>query len=74
THGYTGNSRSNGHMSIETVLEVQRKFIEDGIHTKSSQLIVSHLSHNSGLIHDELVEIFNSYNIEVAYDGLIKLI
>ena len=61
-------------MSIETVLEVQKVFLESGIHSESSQLIVSHLSHNSGFMHDQLVEIFKPYHIEVATDGLVKFI
>lgn len=74
TWGHTGNSTEDGHMSIETVLETQKKLLTDGIHTDDSQLIISHLSHNSGLMHDELVEVFKPNNIEVAYDGLIKFI
>ena len=72
TWGYNGNAFSDGHMSIETVINTQKKLIAEGIHSHSSQLIVSHLSHNSSFMHEELVEIFEPYNIEVAYDGLIK--
>ncbi|WP_259619479.1 MBL fold metallo-hydrolase [Paenibacillus doosanensis] len=74
TYGYTNNPRSNNHMSIETVLETQQRLIKDGMHDASSQLVLSHLSHNMGLMHDELVELFEPYRIEIAYDGLIKFI
>ncbi|SEG43756.1 MBL fold metallo-hydrolase [Paenibacillus sp. UNC499MF] len=74
THGYNQNPHSDGHMSIETVLETQKRLLDSGIHSASSRIIVSHLSHNSGFMHDELVDIFKPYGIEVAYDGLIKFI
>lgn len=74
TYGYNQNPRSDGHMSIETVIATKEKMMADGIYHSASQLVVSHLSHSSGFMHEDLVSIFEPHSIEVAYDGLIKLI
>lgn len=70
TWGYTGNDRDQGHMGIETVLAAKDKLLSDGIHGENSRLIVSHISHNSKLLHDELVDIFAPHDIQVAFDGM----
>ncbi|WP_392551769.1 MBL fold metallo-hydrolase [Orbus wheelerorum] len=74
SYGYKQNDRTNNHMSIETVLSCQKRMINDGIFHDKTQLLTSHHSHSSGFMHDELIDIFKPYNIEVAYDGLIKTI
>ncbi|SDE49512.1 phosphoribosyl 1,2-cyclic phosphate phosphodiesterase [Paenibacillus sp. UNCCL117] len=71
TCGYTGNKQNPNHMGIETVLEVQRVWREQGIIHAGSQLFVTHFTHNCGLLHDELERIFAPAGIYVAYDGLI---
>ncbi|MDQ0414043.1 MBL fold metallo-hydrolase [Mesobacillus stamsii] len=71
TLGRTGNSRDRNHMGVETVLEVQRQFQKKNIVKKEAQIIVTHFSHNSGLLHEELEKIFESSGIVVAHDGLI---
>lgn len=74
TYGYKQNDKTNNHMSIETVIAAQKRMLEEGIFDSNTQLITSHHSHSSGFMHDELVEIFKPYNIQVAYDGLTKMI
>lgn len=74
TYGYKQNDRTNNHMSIETVIAAQKRMLDDAIFDSSTQLITSHHSHSSGFMHDQLVEIFEPYHIQVAYDGLIKTI
>lgn len=74
TYGYRQNDRTDNHMSIETVLAAQKRMLSENIFHEQTQLITSHHSHSCGFMHDELVEIFKPYNIEVAYDGLTKTI
>lgn len=74
SYGYKQDDRTNNHMSIETVLSTQKRMIDENIFTHQTQLLTSHHSHSSGFMHDELVDIFKPHNIEVAYDGLIKII
>lgn len=74
SYGFTQNEHTDNHMSIETVLSCQKRMITDGIFHNKTELLTSHHSHSSGFMHDELVDIFKPYNIEVAYDGLIKTI
>ena len=71
TTGRTGNKRSRGHMSVETVLEVQNVFQKMNLLNENARIIVTHFSHNGGLLHDDLEEIFTPYGIDVAYDGMI---
>ncbi|WP_411552100.1 MBL fold metallo-hydrolase [Paenibacillus lautus] len=71
THGYTGNSRDRNHMCVETVLEVQREFQKENILKPEGQIVVTHFSHNSKLLHEDFVRIFSPVGILPAYDGLI---
>lgn len=70
TYGYRQNDRTNNHMSIETVLSSHQRLQAEGIFHANSRLITSHHSHSSGLMHEQLVELFQPHQIEVAYDGL----
>ncbi|TYP79818.1 MBL fold metallo-hydrolase [Paenibacillus methanolicus] len=71
THGYTGNDRNPNHMGIETILEVKRRMEDSGAMAKDGQIFVTHFTHNSGLLHEEFVRIFEPAGIQVAYDGLV---
>lgn len=70
THGYTGNSRDRNHMCIETVLEAQREFEKENILKPDGRIVVTHFSHNSKLLHEDFVRIFDPAGIVTAYDGL----
>lgn len=74
TVGQNGNAKSRNHMSVETVIEVQKKFQAWNKDNSNTQIIATHFSHNCGLLYQDLVEIFEPYGIEVAYDGLIKYV
>lgn len=71
THGYTGKSRDRNHMCIETVLEAQGEFRREGILKEGGTIVVTHFSHNSKLLHDEFVSIFEPHGVVVAYDGMV---
>lgn len=70
TMGLTGNPRHANHMSVETVLEVQRLFGEQGILKEEGRIVVTHFSHNTGLLHEDLEGIFRPRGIITSYDGL----
>ncbi|WP_257351507.1 MBL fold metallo-hydrolase [Pseudalkalibacillus decolorationis] len=71
TVGKNGNKHSGNHMSVESVIEVQNVFREGNLLKDHTKLVVTHFSHNCGLLHEDLVEIFKPYGIEVAYDGMV---
>lgn len=59
------------HLNIEAVKDIQKVFLEKGIMTNEGQMIATHFSHNIGLMHEDLEEIFASTGIKVAYDGIV---
>ncbi|MWV42665.1 carbon-phosphorus lyase [Paenibacillus sp. HJL G12] len=71
THSFTNNVRNPNHMGIETVLEVQRIWKEEGILDGNGLIYVTHFTHNSGFLHDDFESAFRPFGIQVAYDGLI---
>ncbi|TBL73891.1 MBL fold metallo-hydrolase [Paenibacillus thalictri] len=71
THGYTSNNRNPNHMGVETIFEVQRVFREEGVLAGDGQIAVTHFTHNSGLLHDDFIGIFEPAGILVAYDSLV---
>lgn len=58
------------HMGIEDVLEVRRRMFETGCATETgTTFVITHFSHNGGLLHHEIEERAAPYGIVVAYDG-----
>ncbi|WP_442593822.1 MBL fold metallo-hydrolase [Neobacillus sp. D3-1R] len=58
------------HLNIEAVIEIQSRFVKESILKPNGKIVVTHFSHNIGLLHEDLEEIFNPYGIDVAYDGM----
>jgi phosphoribosyl 1,2-cyclic phosphate phosphodiesterase len=54
------------HMSLEAVLRLRDKLVRSG----SIRTIITHFSHNIGLLHEELEAIAGPQGVEVAYDGM----
>lgn len=71
TGGYNNDKRARRHMCIETVVEVQRVFRGEAILERDGQIVATHFTHNSGLLHDDFVKAFEPYGIQVAYDGMV---
>lgn len=71
TVGKTGNKHNRNHMSVETVIEVQKQFKEMDLLNTNAKIIATHFSHNCKLLYNDLVDIFAPYHIEVAYDGMV---
>ncbi len=61
---------SRYHMGFAGVLELRRRLIDMGAARRDTRLIVTHFSHNMGLLHEEFEQIAGPEGIEVAYDGL----
>ncbi|MFC0138652.1 MBL fold metallo-hydrolase [Erwinia mallotivora] len=70
TIGYNGNCRTEGHMSIETIVDVRKRLKSSGSLNEKSKVILSHISHNIKMNHAALEEKMSSYCIAIAYDGL----
>jgi len=70
TLGFNGETQPNNHMSIEAILAAQEKLKDLGCHNKNSQLVLSHISHNVKMNHQQLEEFMLSHGILVAWDGL----
>lgn len=57
------------HMGIQDNVEVKEELLKRGNVDERTKLIVTHFSHNGGLLHDELIDAVKPYNFEVAFDG-----
>lgn len=70
TYGLQGDKRSDNHMNLATVFEVQERLQQMGCLYSRSQFVLSHLSHTGGLLHAELEAACTGRNLTVAWDGL----
>lgn len=70
TVGQNNNEYSTNHMSVETVMHVKKRLLQYDCLHKKSQVFATHISHNSGMLYEDLVEVFAEDCIQVAYDGL----
>lgn len=61
---------SRSHMGFDGVLELRDGLIRSGAASRDNRLIVTHFSHNMGMLHEEFEEIARPEGIEVAYDGI----
>ena len=58
------------HMGIDNVLEVKERLSHIGCGHSGTKWVISHFSHNGGILHEELVPLMAPHGIEVAYDGM----
>jgi phosphoribosyl 1,2-cyclic phosphate phosphodiesterase len=73
THG-PKTFESKTHLTLGGVWDVVSELRRQGAATDRTRLIVTHFSHNGGMLHEELVRTFLPHGIEVAYDGMRVLI
>ncbi|KIL41353.1 carbon-phosphorus lyase [Gordoniibacillus kamchatkensis] len=59
------------HMNAEAVLETREWMVANDVLKPGARMAVTHFSHNAGLLHEDLTEIFEPHGIEVAYDGMV---
>lgn len=62
---------TGSHLNIPAVLDIRDRMRGEGTLGPDSRVVVTHFSHNIGLLHEDLTAIFDSEGIEVAYDGFI---
>ncbi|GGI45115.1 hypothetical protein GCM10008018_10480 [Paenibacillus marchantiophytorum] len=65
------SSHRNNHMNVDAVLETKAWMEANGVLKEGAPVLVTHFSHNAGLLHEDLLGIFEPHGIQVAYDGLI---
>lgn len=63
-----------GHLSIADVLQLQSRLISGGTFAQEKPMAVTHLSHMSGLMHDEWEAYLAPYHIWAGYDGMTFLV
>jgi phosphoribosyl 1,2-cyclic phosphate phosphodiesterase len=59
------------HMNVNAVIETKKRLQQNKVLSDQSKVYVTHFSHNIGLLHEDLIKIFQPHDIDVAYDGLI---
>jgi phosphoribosyl 1,2-cyclic phosphate phosphodiesterase len=59
-----------GHLGVKEVIDVVERLRKEGQLAPSAPAVVTHFSHNGGLLHEELEAALNPHGIDVAYDGL----
>ena len=57
------------HMGIDDVLEAKRRLLEMGCADRDTKWVITHFSHNGGILHEELEEIMKPHDFMVAWDG-----
>jgi phosphoribosyl 1,2-cyclic phosphate phosphodiesterase len=62
---------SSTHMSLRDILRLRAKLQRTGAVHADTRIILTHLSHNIGLTHEELERLASRKGLEVAYDGMI---
>jgi phosphoribosyl 1,2-cyclic phosphate phosphodiesterase len=58
-------------MTFATVLSAMEKLRAQGCLHARSNIILSHISHTSALLHKEMVARWQPHGVTVAWDGLI---
>jgi phosphoribosyl 1,2-cyclic phosphate phosphodiesterase len=64
-------SNRHGHMGIPEILEAREKLWDIGAIKHEAKCVITHFSHNGGLLHQELVEHVAGTGLIVAYDGMV---
>lgn len=59
------------HMNFEAVLRLREKLVSAGAAASNVRTVITHFSHNIGLLHEEFEAIANPEGVEVAYDGIV---
>lgn len=58
------------HMGFPAVLKVRERLVNTGSADKDTVFIITHFSHNCGLLHEELVDMASPYGFITAFDGM----
>lgn len=58
------------HMSFDECIKVRQWMLENGAADADTTFVITHFSHNGGLLHDELCARAGIYGIVTAFDGM----
>ncbi len=64
------NEYSQGHMGLYTDIKVKERLIKSGAADENTRFVITHFSHNCGLLHDELEKLAEPEGFITAYDGM----
>ncbi|MBQ7256468.1 MAG: hypothetical protein IJS60_02075 [Abditibacteriota bacterium] len=64
------DEKSEHHQTFKGVLELKDRLKEIGAINEDTGFYLSHFSHNSVYLHDEMAEKAKPYGIEICYDGM----
>ncbi|WP_282937347.1 MBL fold metallo-hydrolase [Paenibacillus sp. RC67] len=68
----TGRSpHRHNHMNVDAVMEAKAWMDDNSVLKAGAPVVVTHFSHNAGLLHEDLMDIFEPHGMQVAYDGLV---
>ncbi len=65
------NYPPTGHMTFQAVLALRDTLAKHNAVTSETPVIITHFSHNIGMLHEEFEAIANPEGITVAYDGMV---
>lgn len=68
TNGFEEGSPA--HLSFTDILELRDTLASSGALADTSRTIITHLSHNIGMLHHDIEKKVAPHGVEVAYDGL----
>ncbi|HEV7298368.1 MAG TPA: MBL fold metallo-hydrolase [Tepidisphaeraceae bacterium] len=69
----SGSQRSDNrhHLNVPGVLQTVEALRRRGAVTDATFVVVTHFSHNGGVLHEELIRTFLPHGIAVAFDGMV---
>jgi len=60
-----------GHLSIPEVIKFRSRLIDCGVFRHDAPMVTTHVSHLSGLMHDEMQALLEPHHILAGYDGMV---
>lgn len=59
-----------GHLSIPQVIAFRNRLIDDGVFRADAPMVTTHVSHLSGLMHEDMESLLAPHGIIAGYDGM----
>ena len=60
----------SGHMDFPRNIQTREEMLRRGIATENTRFILTHFSHNGGMLHKEMEREMGPHGFEIAYDGM----
>lgn len=60
----------SGHMGVPAAIRVKERMTREGIINENCNFVLTHFSHNGGVLHEEMVERVSPHNFIIAFDGM----